>query len=463
MGQAAHPPGFVSTGERPPQSPGGEKKRLPLHTRIFIGMVAGTVLGVAANLFFGDSPALQSFINNVSYPAGQIFLRLIFMVVIPLVLSALILGVAELGDVRRLGRVGWKTLYFTVVLSSISVLLGVGLANLVRPGAGLSAESRAGLMEVMGKSAAGIQKPPEPKAGLQIFLDLIPQNPVEAMVNAFRGDIIAVMVFALVVGVALTLVERKTVEPLVAWLQAVFEVVMKVIELAMRVAPYGVAALLFTVMARSGLDVLAKLGLYMATVLAGLLLHQFVTYSLMLKYAVGYPPVLFFSRIREVMVTAFSTSSSNATLPTTLRVAEQELGIPRQIGGFVLTLGSTLNQNGTALYEGITVLFLAQFFGIHLTLGNQVTVVLLSILAGIGTAGVPGGSLPMVMALLGHGGSPRRGDRDHPGGRSAPGHVPHGPQRHRRHHRRGLRGEIRRPPSPHLRTRRRGNQGATLQ
>jgi dicarboxylate/amino acid:cation (Na+ or H+) symporter, DAACS family len=363
-------------------------------------MISGTLLGVAANLLQGDSPALKGFIDGVTYPAGQIFLRLIFMVVIPLVVSALILGVAEMGDVRRLGRVGAKTLYITVVLSSLSVLLGVGLANLVRPGAGLSEASRAALLEVMGKAAAGIQKPPEAKSGLQIFLDLIPQNPVEAMANAFRGDIIAVMVFALVVGVALTLVERKKVEPLLVWLQAVFDVVMKVIDLAMRLAPYGVAALLFTVMARSGLDVLAKLGLYMATVLAGLFLHQFVVYSLTLKLAVGHSPFLFFSRIREVMVTSFSTSSSNATLPTALRVSEEQLGIPREIGGFVLTLGSTLNQNGTALYEGVTVLFLAQFFGVHLTLANQITVVLLSILAGIGTAGVPGGSLPMVMALL---------------------------------------------------------------
>jgi len=363
-------------------------------------MIAGMVLGIAANLTAGDSPALRAFIDNVTYPAGQIFLRLIFMVVIPLIVSALILGVAELGDVRRLGRVGIKTLAFTVLLSAISVLIGVGLANLVRPGTGLSEASRAGLMEILGRSSAEVQKPPAPKTGLQIFLDLIPQNPLEAMVNAFRGDILAVMVFALFLGIAATLAERRVVEPLLLWLQAVFEVVMKVIDMAMQLAPFGVAALIFTVMARSGLDVLAKLALYVATVLVGLALHQFVTYSLMLKIVVKYPPTLFFSRIREVMLTAFSTSSSNATLPTTLRVAEQELGIPRQIGGFVLTLGSTLNQNGSALYEGITVLFLAQFFGIHLSLGGQVTVVLLSILAGIGTAGVPGGSLPTVMALL---------------------------------------------------------------
>ena len=300
MAQAPQTPGYVSTGENPPGPPGAAaKKRLPLHTKIFIGMIFGAVAGVLANLTMGDSPALQSFVNNVSYPAGQIFLRLIFMVVIPLVVSALILGVAELGDVRRLGRVGLKTLLFTLVLSSISVLIGVTLANLVKPGAGLSESSRAALMDIMGKSAREIQRPPEPKAGLQIFLDLIPQNPVEAMVNAFRGDILAVMVFALFLGVAVTLVDRKKVEPLLVWLQALFDVVMKVIDIAMRLAPYGVAALLFTLMARSGLDVLAKLGLYVATVLAGLAIHQFVTYSLMLKLIVKYPPVLFFSRAVE--------------------------------------------------------------------------------------------------------------------------------------------------------------------
>ncbi len=363
-------------------------------------MAAGTAAGIAANLLWGDSPALQSFITNVSYPLGQIFLRLIFMVVIPLVVSALIVGVAELGDLRRLGRVGLKTLGFTIVLSSISVLIGVVLANLIRPGEGLSEESRAGLLEIVGKQQADLGKPPESKKGLQILLDLIPQNPVEAMVNAFRGDILAVMVFALFLGVALTRVEKRLADPLLLWLQALFDLSMQVIGMAMKLAPYGVAALLFTLMARSGLDVLLRLAAYVGTVLLGLAIHQFITYSLMLRFMAGTSPVFFFSRIREVMLTAFSTSSSNATLPTSLRVAEQELGVPRQIGGFVLTLGSTLNQNGTALYEGITVLFLAQFYGIHLTLASQITVVLLSILAGIGTAGVPGGSLPLVMALL---------------------------------------------------------------
>ena len=372
----------------------------PLHTRILIGMLTGALLGVAANQLLGDTPGLLWLVDNVTMPAGKIFLRLIFMVVIPLVVSALILGVAELGDPRRLGRVGLRTLVFTVLLSSISVLIGVTLANLVRPGEGLSAESRAALMDVIGRSQGSLKPPPAPKSGLQIVLDLIPENPIEAMTRAFQGDMIAVMVFALILGIALTTIDRATAEPLLRWLQAVFETVMKVIDFAMRLAPYGVGALLFTLTARFGLEVLSRLGVYVLTVIVALALHQFLTYSIVLRVFGGMSPRVFFVRMREVMLTAFSTSSSNATLPTTLRVAEHELGIPRPIGNFVLTLGSTLNQNGTALYEGITVLFLAQFFGVQLTIGDQVTVVLLSILAGVGTAGVPGGSLPLVTALL---------------------------------------------------------------
>ncbi|HUD71246.1 MAG TPA: dicarboxylate/amino acid:cation symporter [Dongiaceae bacterium] len=372
----------------------------PLHTRILIGMLTGASLGIAAHFLWGDSEWLRGLVDNVTIPAGKIFLRLIMMVVIPLVMSALILGVAELGDPRRLGRVGLRTLMFTILLSSISVLVGVGAANLVRPGEGLSEETRAALMQVIRSSAGTIAPPPAPKSGLQIVLDLIPENPVEAMTRAFQGDMIAVMVFALTLGIALTTIDRPTADPLLRWLQALFDTVMKVIDFAMRLAPYGVGALLFSLTARFGLEVLRLLAVYVFTVLAALLFHQVVTYSIVVRVFGGMSPTFFFTRIKEVMLTAFSTSSSNATLPTTLRVAEKELGVPRPIGHFVLTLGSTLNQNGTALYEGITVIFLAQFFGVPLTLGGQVTVALLSILAGVGTAGVPGDSLPLVTALL---------------------------------------------------------------
>src|SRR6185436_3679575 len=257
-------------------------------------MIAGALLGVAAHLLFGDTPALAAFIAWVTVPVGQIFLRLIFMVVIPLVVTALILGVAELGDVRRLGRVGARTLLFTVILSAVSVVIGVLLANVVRPGEGISPETRAGLLEIMGKAKAGLQPPPQPKSGPQILLDLIPENPVEAMTRAFKGEMLAVMVFSLVLGVALTLVEREVAEPFLRWLEALYAAVMKVIGLAMLLAPYGVGALLFTLTASFGAGILQKLLLYMATVLFGLLLHQFVTYPLVLRFFAGLSPLLFF-------------------------------------------------------------------------------------------------------------------------------------------------------------------------
>ena len=371
----------------------------PLHQQILYGMLAGAGAGLVANWMWGPTEGLQNFVRTVTYPAGQIFLRLIFMVVIPLIFSALVLGVAELGDVRRLGRVGLKTVIFTLVLSSLSVLIGITLVNLIRPGAGMQEADKANLLAILGRSATDIEPPPR-KAGIEILLDLIPANPLQAMVNAFRGEMVAVMVFSLLIGIAVTLCPRERVQPLIGLLQAIYEVVMKVIGLAMKLAPYGVAALLFSLTARFGFEILQKLAWYVGTVIAGLALHMFVVYSLFLRYAVRYSPRQFFLRTREILLTGFSTSSSNATLPVTLRVAEQELGVPRQIGGFVLTVGSTANQNGTALYEGVTVLFLAQFFGVELSLGAQVSVVLLSILAGVGTAGVPGGSLPTVGALL---------------------------------------------------------------
>jgi len=375
------------------------KKGLALHTKILIGLIAGAAAGLLAHALAGGAIWLEWTVANVTQPAGQIFLRLIFMVVIPLIFSALTLGVAELGDLRKLGRIGLKTLAFTLVLSSISVLVGIALVNLVRPGAGVSAADRVSLIEMLGASGAAIQ-PPAPRAPMQIVVELIPDNPIRAMAEAFRGEMLAVMVFSLFMGIAMAMCERERVEPLMALLRSLYEVVMMIISLAMKLAPYGVAALLFSLTARFGLEILARLSWYFFTVIGGLLLQLFVVYSFFLKSLVRYSPRAFFSRIREVLLTAFSTSSSNATLPVTLRVSEQQLGIPREIGGFVLTLGSTANQNGTALYEGVTVLFLAQFFGIELSLGAQVSVVLMSILAGVGTAGVPGGSLPMVGALL---------------------------------------------------------------
>jgi DAACS family dicarboxylate/amino acid:cation (Na+ or H+) symporter len=378
---------------------------LPLHLRILIGLLAGITSGALSRLLFGNHPLLASFTTYVTEPFGRLFLRLIFMVVLPLLFSALALGVAGLGDVRTLGRIGLKTFLYTLVVTSASVLLGLGLVNFFRPGEGLAPETRAALQQTM-------PAPSVPEAGtsenpvLRVLSAVVPDNPIRA---AAQGEMIAVMFFSLMVGIGIALSSPAKVDPLVKALEGLYEVVMRLIELAMRLAPYGVAALLFTLTARFGLAVLKPLLGYMGVVLGGLLLHLLVTYSLLVRYLGGMEPSFFFRQISEVMMTAFSTSSSNATLPTALRVTQEKLGVPRDIASFVLTLGSTANQNGTALFEGVTILFLAQFYGVQLSLGGQAFVVFVSILAGIGTAGVPGGSLPLMIPILQSVGVPGEG------------------------------------------------------
>jgi len=383
------------------------EKGVPQHTKILIGLGIGAVAGIIANLLWSDSPQLEWLIKNIIYPFGQIFLRLIFMIVIPLILSALTLGTAEMGDLRKLGKIGAKTLIYTVAVSTISVAIGISLVNLVKPGKGISAENRAKLEETFGAKSTQktLEQAAEAKSWSETLLDIIPKNPFADMAGIFAdnykgGGVLAVMFLAIFLGIALTLSKSEKTAILIRFLEGVYEVVMTVIRMAMKLAPYAVAALIFSITARMGFAILTTLGKYVLVVLFGLALHQFGVYGLVIKFLAKLNPLNFFRAIGEVMAIAFSTSSSNATLPDALRVSEEKVGIPREINSFVLTLGSTANQNGTALYEGVTVLFLAQFFGVDLSLGQQITVIFASILAGIGTAGVPGGSLPFIVLLL---------------------------------------------------------------
>ena len=377
---------------------------LPL--RMLIGLLAGLVLGVAAHLRFGDSPGLARFIQLVTEPAGKIFLRLLFMLVVPLIVSALALGVAGVGDLGRLGRIGLKTLAYTVVVSSIAVLLGVGMVNLFRPGDGLSPALKARL------EAQATATPPAPAAtaggatGVDFLVNLVPSNVIKAMGD---GDMLGLMVFALFLGVGLAMVRTEPARRFEEALQGLYDVVMHLLGLVIQIAPVGAAALLFTLSARLGVGVLRQLGAYVAVVVGALAIHQFVVYSISVSWLGGMSPWRFFRGIRTVMLTAFSTASSNATLPTALVVAERELGLPPHVSRFVLTVGSTANQNGTALFEGVTVLFLAQFYGVHLGFAQQLSVVFVCILGGIGTAGVPAGSIPVVMMILGMVGVPAEG------------------------------------------------------
>jgi DAACS family dicarboxylate/amino acid:cation (Na+ or H+) symporter len=228
---------------------------------------------------------------------------------------------------------------------------------------------------------------------------IVPSNPVAAAAGE-TPNMLHLMLFALVVGVAATLVPPKIAEPFLGAVQSLYEICAKIVDIVMKLGPYAVACLLFTNTARFGLDLLGALGWFVATVMAGLLIHMVGVYSLSVYALARMSPLDFFRRVKTAMLTAFSTSSSNATLPTALRVAEENLGIPKQVSGFVLTVGATANQNGTALYEGVTVLFLAQLAGVDLSFGQQLMVVYLAILGGVGTAGVPSGSIPFIIAVL---------------------------------------------------------------
>jgi DAACS family dicarboxylate/amino acid:cation (Na+ or H+) symporter len=385
--------------------------RLALHWQILIGLAIGAVAGLAARAIWppaADGTAnagLEWFATNIAETAGQLFLRLIFMVVVPLVFAALVLGVAEIGDVRKLGRMGMRTLLMTLVLSSASVAIGLTLANTIRPGSRLPEATRDQLIEkYKDNSDAAAAAAKKVKSGRDMLLDLIPKNPLQEMVGAADGSspgggMLAVMVFALFVGAAITMAPERT-STLVLVLQGMYDIAMVIIGWAMKLAPIGVAGLIFGLTSRLGPEILRTLVWYVATVIAGLSLHMFGVYSLCAVLFARMSPKRFFSNITDIMLTAFATSSSSATLPTALKVTEEKLGVKKEVSRFVLTVGSTANQNGTALYEGLTVLFLAQVFGRDLSMGQQVMVVLMSVLAGIGTAGVPGGSLPLVALVL---------------------------------------------------------------
>jgi len=378
---------------------------MPLHTKILIGLIAGALAGGLLNATLGsDNSGLVKVVDHLTEPVGQLFLRLLLLIVIPLVFSSLTLGVAGLGDLRKIGRIGLKCLLYTLIISGISVLIGLGLANTIRPGKRIDPDVSRQLQQRYGgdatKTVASAKAAAPAETPLMKLVKTVVPTNVFASVSRETPDMLGLMFFALFFGIALTLVDPGKSAGVIAVLTGIYEAVAKCIEIVMRIAPYAVFCLLFTMTARFGFRLLTSLGWYVATVLIGLGIHMFVVYSASVAVLSRINPLEFFRRIKTVMVTAFSTSSSNATLPTALRVSEENLGVPREINSFVLTVGATANQNGTALYEGVTVLFLAQLAGIDLSLGQQLMVVYLAILGGIGTAGVPSGSIPFVIVVL---------------------------------------------------------------
>jgi len=419
-------------------------KGFALHTKILLGLILGAAAGVAANRYAGGSAEnLEAFIRHFTEPVGQLFLNLLLMIVVPLVFSSLIVGVAGIGDIRKLGRIGFKSFAYCLAISAISVVIGLGLANTIKPGKRISPEIAVRMQEQFGGQAAkALEDQKKTEAAkedsplMSAVKTVVPRN-ILSSVAKDSPNMLHLMFFALMTGIATTLLPKPVTAPFLGAMEGLFAITTKIIDIVMKFAPYAVACLIFTNVAHFGIELLGTLGWFVATVLLGLSLHMFGVYSLSVWFLSKINPLDFFRRIRTVLLTAFSTSSSNATLPTALRVSAENLGVPPEINSFVLTVGATANQNGTALYEGVTVLFLAQLAGVDLSLGQQLTVVYLAILGGIGTAGVPSGSI--------HHRHPRHGrdqpgpDRHHPRCGQGPGHVPHYPQRRGRPYRRDFR------------------------
>lgn len=376
-----------------------------LHRKILIGLGAGAAAGVVVNLTAGGAAWVESLIRFGAEPLGRMWLASLIMIVIPLILSTLALGVHGLGSLKRLGRIGLVTIACFLCLTALSTTLGLTLTNAIAPGRGLEPEVRERLMETyrgQTEQAMGLSG----GFGIDLLVKIVPRNPVAAAAN---GDMLAVIFFSLMLGIGLTTLSPAKAEPMVRLLDSLGHLTVAIIELVMKLAPYGVFCLIFSVTGRFGFGLLVSLASYVLTVVAGLLLFQVVGYSVILKLVARRSPLELFRQARLVMVTAFTTSSSSATLPTTIRVAEEEMGVRPEIAGFVLPLGATMNMNGTALFEGMTVLFLAQVFGVELSLGAQLIVVLMSVLTAVGTAGVPGGSIPLLMMVLGMVGVPMEG------------------------------------------------------
>ena len=382
-------------------------RRISLQMKMLIGFIVGLTLGLIAHMTSPGAPWVEALTTYVTGPIGQIFLRLLFMLVIPLLFSALVVGIAEMGDIRSLKRVGIKTLIFTVVISSIAVLIALSVVNIFEPGAGVDpALARELLVDAREGAGAIVSQSAESPSGVDAFLNIIPNNVFAA---ASSNDILAIMFFALIFGIGLLLVNTPQAQRLQEAIEGIFHVAMRLIGIVIRLAPLAIACFMFNLAAVFGWDLLVRLGAYVGVVLLALGIHMFVTYPLALRFLGGMSPIYFFRQSQEAMVMAFSTASSNATLPTALRVADEKLNLPGRVSRFVLTIGATANQNGTAMFEGVTVLFLAQFFGVELTLTQQGMVLLVCILGGIGTAGVPAGSLPVVALILGMVGVPPAG------------------------------------------------------
>jgi DAACS family dicarboxylate/amino acid:cation (Na+ or H+) symporter len=380
-------------------APSTPAKGMPLHYKVLIGFVLGTALGLAGHALALDAQWIHGLIDYVTKPFGQIFLNLLFMLVVPLIFSALVLGVAELGDIAALGRLGWKTLIYTAVVTAAAVGIGLLCVNLLQPGLHMDPALVQKTMSGNVLKAGEIVSKGNELRLMDLLVNIVPHNIVGAMADDKQK--LGIVFFALMIGIGLVMKPTPGTHAFKGALHGLFEISMHLIGLFIRLAPYAVACFMFNLTFQLGFDVIRSLIWFVVTVLLALAIHAFVVIPLWVKLMGGMSPRVFFRETQEATLTAFATASSTATLPVTLRVAEDNLKLPRKVSRFVLTVGASANHHGTALFEGITVLFLAQVYGLHLPLTQQLMVLVLCILGGIGTAGIPSGSLPVIAMICG--------------------------------------------------------------
>ncbi|MGH4050785.1 MAG: dicarboxylate/amino acid:cation symporter [Clostridium sp.] len=366
--------------------------KMNLTKKIFVALILGIIYGIVSNILLpkGFNLGVNKWILS---PVGSIFFNLIKMVVVPLVFFSLICGSASIGDTKKLGRVSGKIIAFYMVTTSFAVVFGLFFANLLKPGVGVVIPSNATVQTT---------KPP---FIMDIFVNMVPSNPFDALV---KGDMLQIIVFAIFLGVTISII-GEPVKPLLNICNQLNDVFLKIIGTVMKLAPYGVFALIAKVISLQGLDILVSLVKLIGVVYFALIIHCLVTYFGSLKLIGHLSPIKFFKKFWPVMMFGFSTSSSSATIPVNLEACENKLGVKSSIASFTIPLGATINMDGTAIMQGVGAVFIAQVYGIELSLSSQILIILSATLASIGTAGVPGAGTIMLSMVVTQVGLPIEG------------------------------------------------------
>ncbi len=382
-------------------------KNIPLHTKIILGIIAGLLWGFISQAF-GIDPEITIFYIK---PAGTIFINLLLMIAMPLVFVSLISGVAQLGDVSKFSDMGLKTAGLFLLTTCLAILLGLGLSNIIKPGKRISEETRHKLEgSLQEKAASAIQKAEDVQAKqpLQPLIDIVPKNIVGAASDNI--NMLQVVFFSLLIGIALLKIPPDKAQTVIAFFDGLNETIIKLIDMIMILAPFGVFGLISSlVIETNDADLLLGVLWYSLAVIAGLAIMLFIVYPILMRLFGKFSYWRFFKGLRPAMLLAFSTSSSSATLPVTMQVVEKNLGIPEKVSGFVLPMGATINMDGTSLYQCIAAVFIAQIFNIDLSLIEQFTILLTALLASIGSAGVPGAGMVMLVIVLKSVGIPLEG------------------------------------------------------